>query len=463
MFDSLSDRLTQTFRNLSGKGTISEANIEEACKEVRTALLEADVHFRVAKRFVKRVKEKALGAKVHTQLEPAQQFIQSVHDELVELMGKEAEPLREADAKPRVVMMVGLQGSGKTTTTGKIARSLMKKGENVGLVACDLQRPAAIDQLETLSKQIAKAVPEAKVEFYADRACQEPETVAAAGLEKARQAGADTVFVDTAGRLHVDEDLMLQLERIREAVQPTEILLVVDSMTGQDALRVSETFDERLTLTGVVLTKLDGDTRGGAALSIREVTGKPIKFVGVGEKLDQLQVFHPDRMASRILNMGDVLSLVEKVQGTYSEEEMEGMQERMLSGKFNLDDFLNQMRAVKRMGPIKDVLKMLPGASSLLGQVSDEDLEKGNRQMVFKEAILSSMTPEERRIPGKINSSRKKRIAGGSGRSVQEVNMLLKEFKQMKKMFGQLKQFAKMFEDGKAPSLPPSKGFRKRF
>lgn len=460
MFESLTDKLTQTFRDLRGVGKISEANIDEACKQVRFALLEADVHFRVAKKFVKRVKEKALGQKVHAELEPAQQFIQGVHDELVEIMGAEAAPLNQASQKPTVIMMVGLQGSGKTTTAGKIARQLAKKDkQKVLLVACDLQRPAAIDQLETLAGQVGVA-------FYGDRVEKDPVKVAAAGLARGREIGADTIFLDTAGRLHVDEELMTQLGDVRSIASPHEILLVVDAMTGQDAIKVSETFDQRLDLTGVVLTKLDGDTRGGAALSIREVTGKPIKFVGMGEKLDQLSVFHPDRMASRILNMGDVLSLVEKVQGAYSEEEMESMQDRMLSGDFNLQDFYDQMQAVKRMGPMKDVLKMIPGVSQLFGQISDEEFETGNKELQRKEAIICSMTPRERRKPALLNASRKRRIASGSGSQVQEVNSLLKEFKQMKKMMQQMKGLMKGLGKGKMPRMPqmpglPRGGFRR--
>lgn len=448
MFESLSEKLTATFRDLSGQGKISEANVEAACKQVRTALLEADVHFRVAKKFVKTVKEKSLGAEVQKGLDPAQQFIQAVHDELVQLMGGSSVPLAQAETAPTVIMMVGLQGSGKTTTAGKIARLLKKKQEKeVLLVACDLQRPAAIDQLETLSKQVG-------VHFHGDRDDKDPVAVAKAGLAKGHEMGVDAVLVDTAGRLHVDEELMTQLSDIYAAVAPDDVLLVVDAMTGQDALRVAESFDERLGLGGVVLTKMDGDTRGGAALSIREVTGKPIKFVGVGEKLDQLQVFHPDRMASRILNMGDVLSLVEKVQGTYSEDEMEGMQERMLSGKFDLQDFYDQLQSVKRMGPMKDVLKMLPGVSQLFGSVSDEQFEQGNDEMRRKEAILSSMTPAERRKPKLLNSSRRKRIARGSGVEVRDVNMLMKEFQQMKKMMQQMKGLMKGLQSGKMPKMP---------
>jgi signal recognition particle subunit SRP54 len=460
MFESLSDKLTQTFRDLRGVGKISEANIDDACKQVRFALLEADVHFKVAKKFVKRVKEKALGEKVHSELEPAQQFIQGVHDELVEIMGAEAAPLVVAPSKPTVVMMVGLQGSGKTTTAGKISRLLAKKqDQKVLLVACDLQRPAAIDQLETLSKQVG-------VDFYGDRVEKDPIKVAAAGLARGRELGVDSVFLDTAGRLHIDEELMTQLSDIKSCTSPHEILLVVDAMTGQDAIKVAESFDQRLEISGVVLTKLDGDTRGGAALSIREVTGKPIKFVGMGEKLDQLTVFYPDRMASRILNMGDVLSLVEKVQGAYSEDEMESMQERMFSGNFNLQDFYDQMQAIKRMGPMKEVLKMIPGVSQLFGQVSDEDFETGNKELKRKEAIICSMTMRERRKPALLNSSRKKRIAAGSGNEVREINALLKEFKQMKKMMQQMKGLMKGLGQGKMPRMPrmpglPRGGFRR--
>lgn len=453
MFQSLTDRLTSTFRALHGRGAITEADIEAACKDVRTALLEADVHFKVAKKFVARVKERTVGAELAGALEPAQIFLKAVHDELVEVMGGTAVPLARSGSPPTVFMMVGLQGSGKTTTAGKLARILKKDGGRVMLVACDLQRPAAIDQLETLSKQI-------DVGFHGDRVEKDPVVVAQAGLKAARQADVDTVIFDTAGRLHVDEELMAQLERVKGVVGPHEVLMVVDAMTGQDALRVAETFDKRLALTGVILTKLDGDTRGGAALSIREVTGKPIKFAGMGEKLDQLQVFHPERMATRILNMGDVMSLVEKVQDAYSEDEMEGMQERMFSKDFNFEDMLSQFRMVKRMGPLGDVLKMMPGVGQLLGQVSDEQIEEGNQQMRYKEALICSMTPEERRRPDILSATRRKRIASGAGRGVNEVNMLLKELKQMRQMMQQFKGLAKAMEKGRMPRMPGGKGFR---
>lgn len=460
MFESLSEKLTQSFRNLRGMGKISEANVDEACKQVRFALLEADVHFKVAKTFVARVKEKTMGAEVLKGLEPAHQFIQSVHDELVEIMGRTHVPLARCGTPPTVIMMAGLQGSGKTTTTGKIAKQLGKDGRRCLLVACDLQRPAAIDQLETLAKQVG-------ADFYGDRDLKDPVLVARAGLARARELVVDTVLFDTAGRLHINDELMRELGEVKAAIGPHEVLLVVDAMTGQDAVKVAESFDARLDIQGVVLTKLDGDTRGGAALSIREVTGKPIKYVGMGEKLDQLTVFHPDRMASRILNMGDVLSLVEKVQGTYSEDEMQSMQKKMLSGDFDLQDFYDQLQAVKRMGPMKDVLKMMPGMGQMLGQVSDEDLEKGNKEMGRKEAIICSMTMKERRKPELLNASRKRRVAKGSGVEVQDINLLLKEFQQMRKMMGQMKGLMKQLQGGKMPRMPgfpggfPGGGFRK--
>lgn len=452
MFESLSDRLTKTFRDLRGQGKITEDNVVAACKEVRTALLEADVHFKVARGFVKRVKEKTLGVDVAEGLEPSEVFLKAVHDELVAVMGGTAEPLATSGSPPTVLMMVGLQGSGKTTTAGKLAKLYTKDGKRVMLVACDLQRPAAITQLETLSKKV-------KVSFHGDLECKDPVQVAADGLRAAKVADVDVVIFDTAGRLHVDEALMTELAAVHDAVQPHEVLLVVDAMVGQDALKVAESFDERLNLGGVVLTKMDGDTRGGAALSVRDVTGKPIKLVGVGEQLDQLQVFHPDRMASRILNMGDVLSLVEKVQDTYSEDEMMTMQERMFSSNFNLEDMLSQMRAVNRMGPLKSVMKMMPGMSQLMGQISDEQLEEGQKEMKRKEALILSMTPAERKKPKLLNASRRRRIAKGAGMEVRDLNALLKEHEQMKKMMKQMKGLAKALQKGGGlPGFPGGKG-----
>lgn len=460
MFKSLTDKLSQTLRDLAGKSRLTPENVEAACKDVRTALLEADVNFKVVKKFVDRVREKTMGAEVAPDMEPAHAFIKAVSDELVAVMGGKAEPLAVSGKPPTVLMMIGLQGSGKTTTAGKLARLLAKDQKRLMLVACDLQRPAAVDQLETLAKQVG-------VKFYANRGTQDPVLVAKEGLSAARAEAIDTVIFDTAGRLHVDEALMQQLEAVKATVQPHEVLLVVDAMTGQDAVKVAETFDKRLAVTGVILTKLDGDTRGGAALSIREVTGKPIKFAGMGEKLDMLQPFHPDRMASRILNMGDVLTLVEKAQSTYSEDEMQAMQKRMFAGNWNLQDFLNQLQAVKRMGPLGELFKMIPGVSAMMGDVGDAELEQGVDEMRRKEALILSMTQKERLDPEVINASRRQRIARGAGQNVAQVNALLREWRQMKTMMQQMKGMMKSLEKGKMPKgLPPMgpgmKGFRPR-
>lgn len=447
VFDSLGDKLTAVFRKVTGKGKLTDENVKEALRDVRMALLEADVHFKVAKTFVQRVKDKALGSEVHLKLNPGQQFIKIVHEELIEIMGKEAEPIRMSSQPPTVIMMVGLQGSGKTTTLGKLAAHLRKtRKKSIQMVACDVYRPAAIDQLETIGRQLGISV-------HADRSTKDVVAIARAALVAADAENHDVIIVDTAGRLHIDAEMMDELEHLRAAIKPDEILLVVDAMTGQDAVRVAEEFNARLDVTGVVLTKLDGDARGGAALSVREVTGKPIKFVGMGEKLDALQAFHPERMASRILGMGDVLSLIDKVETSFDQKQMKQMQNRLLSDEFNLQDYLDQLKAVKKMGSLGDLLKMVPGFSQL-AKMPDVDLDEGEKQLKRAEAIISSMTKGERSHPRLLGGSRRKRVATGSGTSVQEVNQLLKQFAQTKKMMKQFKGMA----SGKKP-----RGFKMPF
>jgi signal recognition particle subunit SRP54 len=404
-------------------------------REIRLALLEADVNFEVVKEFVEGVRERALGAEVTKSVTPGQQVVKIVHEELTGLMGSGDSRLAFAGRGPTVILLAGLQGSGKTTAAAKLALLLRKEGRKPGLVAADLQRPAAIDQLEQLGRELQVPV------FSEERS----DAVAAAtkGLERARSAELDTVILDTAGRLHVDEELMDELAAVRDATKPTNVLLVVDSMTGQDAVRVAEAFAERVAFDGVVLTKLDGDARGGAALSVKAVTGKPIKLVSVGERLDQLEYFHPDRMASRILGMGDVLTLVEKAEAAVEEDERVEMERRMMSGEFTFDDFLRSYKMLRRMGPLQGVLKMIPGLGSQLEGLEDVD----ERQLARVEAIVLSMTPQERRVPHVIDGSRRKRIAAGSGATVEQVNQLLEARKQMAKM---MKQLGK----GKMPSLP---------
>ncbi|MBI4870019.1 MAG: signal recognition particle protein [Candidatus Riflebacteria bacterium] len=440
MFTALTDKLRVTFKKMRGYGTLTEANIQEALRDVRMALLEADVNFKVVKAFVDHVREKAMGQTVHVRLDPGQQFIGLVHDELVAIMGTTAEPLRLAPQPPTIVMMCGLQGSGKTTTTGKLARFLAGDKRRPLMVAADIKRPAAIDQLETIGKQLS-------IPVFSDRACKDAVDICRRAYELALAKDNDLVLLDTAGRLHIDDEMMTELEHVSARLKPHEVLLVVDAMTGQDAVRVAEDFNRRLELTGVILTKLDGDARGGAALSVRHVTGKPIKFVGVGEKLDALQLFHPQRMASRILDMGDVLSLVEKAQSEVDETQARKMTGRMFSGDFNLEDFLSQLEMLNKMGPIGKLLEMLPG----FGEVSKmQDFKVDEKQMGRTKAIIQSMTFKERRKPDILNGNRRKRIADGSGTTVQDVNQLLKQFVQAKKM---MKQFGDL-------TKKKGKGFR---
>jgi signal recognition particle subunit SRP54 len=420
MFDTLTQRFEDVFAALRGKGRLSEKDIDQALREVRLALLEADVNVKVVKDLLARVKEKSLAEEVSRSLTPGQQVIKIVHDEMVITLGTEVVPLKKA-APPLTILMVGLQGSGKTTTAGKLALLLKTQGRKPLLVAADLQRPAAIDQLETLGNRI-------EVPVYADRKGR-PARLVKSAVKEAVRLGRDVVIVDTAGRLQIDEQLMRELEDVRKASDPDEVLLVVDAMTGQDAVNVASGFQERVGLTGVILSKLDGDARGGAAISVREVTGAPVKFAGVGEGLGDLEPFHPDRMASRILGMGDVMTLIEKAEATFDEAEAEKTAKKLQKGEFTLEDFLGQFQAMKRMGPLKDILAMLPGSGSLLREVDVDD-----RDLRRVEAIIQSMTPEERRNPKIIGGSRKRRIASGSGTNPQDVNRLLKQFADAQKM-----------------------------
>ncbi|MBR5409657.1 MAG: signal recognition particle protein [Clostridia bacterium] len=423
-FEGLSDKLDAAFKRLRSKGSLTEADVKEAMREVRLALLEADVSYKVAKDFTNRVTEKAIGAHVSESLTPAQMVIKIVNEELTALMGGTAARLNTAPHPPTVVMMCGLQGSGKTTHSAKIAKWLKGRGHRPLLAACDIYRPAAIKQLQVIGEQAGVPVFEMGV--------TNPVTIAEEAIKLAKDQGYDYVFLDTAGRLHIDEELMQELRNIKSAVHPHEILLVVDSMLGQDAVNVASTFNEALGIDGLVLTKLDGDTRGGAALSARAVTGKPIKFVGIGEKLDDLDTFHPDRMASRILGMGDVLSLIEKAEQTLDEKKAEELEKKLRANKFDLNDLLYQLEEMRKMGSIKDLLGMIPGVGKKL-----RDVEIDERQFDRTKAIILSMTPKEREKPDIINPSRKRRIAAGCGMQVEDVNRLLKQYKDMQKMFKQ--------------------------
>ncbi|EAG9774596.1 signal recognition particle protein [Listeria monocytogenes] len=428
-FEGLAGRLQETMNKIRGKGKVNEADVKEMMREVRLALLEADVNFKVVKQFIKTVSERAVGADVMKSLTPGQQVIKIVQEELTSLMGGEESKIGTADRPPTVIMMVGLQGAGKTTTSGKLANLLRKKyNRKPLLVAADIYRPAAIKQLETLGKQL-----DMPVFSLGDQVS--PVKIAKQAIAKAKEEHLDYVIIDTAGRLHIDETLMDELKQVKEIATPTEILLVVDSMTGQDAVNVAQSFNEQLEITGVVLTKLDGDTRGGAALSIRSVTGKPIKFIATGEKMEALETFHPDRMASRILGMGDVLSLIEKAQTDVDTEKMKAMEQKMKDNSMTLDDFLEQLQQVKQMGPLDELLKMMPGANKMKGL---DNMNVDDKQLGHIEAIIKSMTKNEKDNPDIINASRRKRIARGSGRPVQEINRLLKQFGEMKKMMKQM-------------------------
>jgi signal recognition particle subunit SRP54 len=439
VFDTLSDKLQAALGDLGNRKRLDEETISKAMREVRLALLEADVNFKVVKDFVAAVRARALGEEVQKSLTPGQQVVKIVHEELTELMGTGGSGVAFAGRPPTVILLAGLQGSGKTTAAAKLALRLRKAGKQPALVAADLQRPAAIDQLEQLGKQIQIPV------HRKDTA--DPVDVVRSGIDRFRQEGRDVVILDTAGRLHVDEALMDELVRVRDTAKPHNVLLVLDSMTGQEAVNVAEAFQERIAFDGVLLTKLDGDARGGAALSVRAVTGKPIKYVSVGEKLDQLEEFHPDRMASRILGMGDVLTLIEKAEAAVEEDEQAAMEQRIMAGQFTFDDFLAAQKMLKKMGPIQGVLKLIPGVGN---QLKDVDVDE--RQLARVEAIVLSMTPNERRLPHLINGSRRRRIARGSGVTIDEVNRLMSARKQMEKMMG------KMRKGGDLGALMPQAG-----
>jgi signal recognition particle subunit SRP54 len=442
-FEGLSDRLQDIFKKLRGKGKISEDDVKLAMREVRLALLEADVNYKVVKDFTARVRERAVGQEVLQSLTPGQQIIKIVYDEMTDLMGGAESKLALSPKPPTIIMAVGLQGAGKTTTMAKVARNFLKQGRRPLLVACDVYRPAAIKQLQVLGDQIGVPV------FSMGQG--DPVDIARGSLEYARSNSRDIVIIDTAGRLHINEELMNELKNIKASIQPHEILLVVDAMTGQDAVNVSESFNKQLGLTGVILTKLDGDSRGGAALSVKAVTGCPIKFVGMGEKLDALEVFYPERMASRILGMGDIVSLVEKAQANFDEKKAREMEKKIRQQEYTLEDFMEQMQQVRSMGPLQELLGMIPGMGKHMKELKGEIDES---ELVKVEAIIKSMTPAERRNSVPLNGSRKKRIARGSGTRVQDVNRLLKQFEDSRKL---MKQFADMSGKKGKKGLPPIK------
>lgn len=449
MFDNLSERLERSFKILKGEGRITEINVAETLKDVRRALLDADVNYKVAKSFTDQVKAKALGQNVLTAVKPGQLLVKIVHDELAQLMGGQATDIN-LKGHPAVILMAGLNGAGKTTLSGKLALLLKnKRGRKPLLVACDVYRPAAVEQLRVLAEQI-------EVPIYMNLECKDPVQIAREGIHEAKAKGYDTVIVDTAGRLAIDEELMREIAAIKEAAQPDETLFVVDAMTGQDAVNTAKEFNERLDFDGVVLTKLDGDTRGGAALSIRTVVDKPIKFVGTGEKMEALDVFHPERMADRILGMGDIVSLVERAQEQYDEKEAQRLQRRIQKNKFDFNDFLAQIQQIKKMGNLKDLASMIPGVGKALKDVDiDDDAFKGI------EAIILSMTPKERQRPEILNQSRKMRIAKGSGTSIQEVNRLVKQFDQTRKMMKMMTGSKMKAMMGKMPQMPGMPGMPK--
>ncbi len=442
-FEGLSDRLQDIFKKLRGKGKISEEDVKVAMREIRLALLEADVNFKVVKDFVSRIRERAVGQEVLQSLTPGQQIVKIVHDEMTALMGGSETKLNLSSRNPTVLMAVGLQGAGKTTTVAKLGKTLVKQGRRPLLVACDIYRPAAIKQLQVLGEQTG-------IPVYSQGQTN-PVDIAQSSLEYARSNNRDIVILDTAGRLHINEEMMDELKNIQNTVNPDEIMLVVDAMTGQDAVNVAENFNAQLHLTGVILTKLDGDTRGGAALSVKAVTGCPIKFVGMGEKLDALEIFHPDRMASRILGMGDVLSLVEKAQASIDRDKALEMERKIRQQEFTLEDFKEQMQQVKSMGPLDELLGMIPGMGK---QLKNMQISVDEKDIAHIEAIISSMTPKERRNPDILNGSRKKRIARGSGTRVQDVNRLVKQFEESRKL---MKQFSDMGKKAKKGGLPPFK------
>lgn len=442
MFENLSDKIEGAFKKLKGQGSISEINIAETLKEIRRALVDADVSYKIAKTFVDEVKQKALGADVLKAVSPGQMMVKFVHDELVQLMGGETVDL-DLKNKPAVILMSGLQGSGKTTFSGKLATHLKKKNKKVMLVACDVYRPAAIEQLRTLSEAVGTA-------FYSEPENKNPVSIASNAIEQAKKEGIQIVIVDTAGRLSVDEQMMAEIAEVKKAITPDEILFVVDAMTGQDAVNTAEAFNDRLDFDGVVLTKMDGDTRGGAALSIKAQVKKPIKFIGTGEKMDALDVFHPERMASRILGMGDIVSFVEKAQQTIDEDEAKRLEKRLRKNQFDFDDFLSQIHQLKKMGNLKDLVGMIPGMGKMMKDVNLE-----NDALKHTEAIIYSMKPMERKNPAILDAKRKARIAAGSGTSVQQVNQLIKQLEQMRKMMKGLNQMSggKKGKRGRVPFM----------
>lgn len=428
MFENLTNRLQATFDRLASSGRLTESDVDTVMREVRMALLEADVALPVVKDFVRRVKERAIGAEVTKALKPGQMVVKIVHEELIGTLGEPGRLNFSGSTKPHVIMMVGLQGSGKTTTAAKLATYLRREGRQPFMVAADTYRPAAVDQLVTLAKQIG-------VPYHEEGTSARPVDIATRGVKMAAEAGAAVVLIDTAGRLQIDDTLMTELEQIKQRTKPAEILLVADAMTGQEAVNIAQGFNERVGITGMILTKVDGDARGGAAISMRAVTGVPIKFMGTGEKLDRFEVFHPDRLASRILGMGDVLSLIEKAEESFDEEEALRLQKKLMKNQFTLQDFADQLRKLRKMGPITQLLGMIPGMNRLQEQISQEDMERSLRKV---EAIISSMTPAERANPKVLNASRRQRIAAGSGVEVRDVNQLLKQFRDMQKLMSQM-------------------------
>ena len=442
-FENLSGKLQEVFKQLRGKGRLTEADVKAAMREVKIALLEADVNFKIVKGFIKKVTERAIGTEVLEGLNPGQQVIKIVNEELIDLMGTTQSRLTFANRPPTVYMMVGLQGAGKTTSSGKLAGQLRRQGRNPLLVACDVYRPAAIKQLQVVGKNYNIPVFE-----MGDKLS--PVEISKKALEYAAEQHNDVNLIDTAGRLHINEELMQELQDIKAAVKPQDILLVVDAMTGQDAVTVAESFDSQLGVDGIILTKLDGDARGGAALSVRSVTNKPIKYIGMGEKMEDLEPFYPDRMASRILGMGDVLSLIDKVQQNIDEQEALEMQKKMRSNEFTLEDFLSQMQQIKKMGPLKDLMGMIPGMNKIDMDAALKGVDQA-KEMAKTEAIIQSMTKEERANPAILNGPRKKRIANGCGRTIADVNRLLKQFEEMKKMMKQMNNMQKGRKKGRLP------------
>ncbi len=428
-FESLSEKLQNTFKKLKGKGVLTEADIDSAMREVKLALLEADVNFKIVKEFVSEVKQKCLGQEVLQSLTPGQQVIKIVNEQLTELMGGTGSKLTYSPSGFTVLLMVGLQGTGKTTTCGKLAAYLKKNGKKPMLCACDIYRPAAIDQLEVVARTV-------DVPVYVDRENKVAEDIATAARKEAEKKGRDVLIVDTAGRLQIDEELMEELARIKKAIKPHEILLVVDALTGQDAVNAAEGFNEKLGIDGIIMTKMDGDSRGGAALSAKKVTGKPVKFVGMGEKFDALEPFYPDRMAGRILGMGDMLSFIEKAQESYDDEQAAKLEKKIRKNEFTLEDYLEQMGQMQKMGGLGKMIEMIPGLGNK--KVSDEEIEKGEKELKQMEAIIYSMTPAERRDPKILNAGRRRRIAAGSGQPVSKINSLIKKYEDTKKL---MKQF----------------------